>query len=107
MTAADILDRSAVLLNDSPRSLYTYAAQLPYLNIAIDELQEILEENNVPITNEVSSTLVIPIGTTVISFTSSPALPSDLIEIQALYERLNGTTNSFIKMERREFLPES
>lgn len=106
MIAADIMNRSAVLLNDSTLSSFTYVAQIPYLNMAIDELQEILEENNVPITNKVSSILSIVVGITTINSTTTPALPTDLIEIQALYERLSGTTDSFLPMERREFLPE-
>ena len=106
-TAASVMDRAAAFLNDSALSIFTYVAQIPYLNAALDELQEIFEENNVPITNRRSSVLVIPAGTVTISFSTTPALPSDLIEIQKLGERNSGTTDSFTEMVRKEFLPQT
>jgi hypothetical protein len=101
----DILDRSAGLLNDVNKTQYTYAVMLPYYNIAQDDLQEKMELNNVPVTNERSVAITVPIATTVISFTSSPALPADLIEVQELGERLSGTSVDYDHMTRREFLP--
>ncbi len=97
---------SASLLNDTAQLVYTDAAVLPYLNMALDDLQEEFELNNIPITNEVSGILTpITAGVTVVSFTSSPvALPSDLIEIQQLYERSTGII-PWIPMRKVEFLP--
>lgn len=104
-TPSAIMDMSAALMNDVAQETYTDAAMLPYLNIAFDDLQEIFEENNIPVTNEVSAILTpVTAGTTVISFTSSPALPSNLIEIQQLYERSTGII-PWIPMRREEFLP--
>ena len=101
-----IIDDVAALLNDVAQSIYTDVAVLPYLNIALNDLQEQLELNNVPITNEVSSTLALTSGDTVVSFTSSPALPSNLIEIQQLWERTSGVI-PWNPMTRKEFLPRS
>lgn len=92
-------------MNDTARVSYTDTAILPYLNIALKELEEIFQHNNIPITNEVSGTLTpLTAGTTVVSFTSTPALPSNLIEIQQLWERTTGVT-PWIPMDKVEFLP--
>jgi hypothetical protein len=85
-TPAQIMLRSAALMNDSTRAVYTDEVVLPYLNMALDELQEYYELNNVPTTNITSITLTVPANTSVIGYTTTPALPSDLIEIQSLYE---------------------
>ena len=104
-TPSAIMAMSAALMNDTGRVTYTDAAILPYLNIALDDLQEIFEHNNIPVTNQVSSVLTpLTAGTTVVSFTSSPALPSDLIEIQQLWERTTGII-PWIPMNKKEFLP--
>lgn len=105
-TVGALLDNSAVLLNDSAKSVYTYAVQLPFFNMAQKELQELMEQNNVPATNEVApTTLIVAVGVVAISFSTVPALPADLIEIQQLSERLNGAAEDYIPMTRREFLP--
>ena len=105
MTAADPMDLAASLLNDTAKSIYTYAVQIPYLNMALNELQEMLELNNVPMTNEVSTAIPITTVMTDIGGSTGPALPTDLIEIQQLEERLTGTLDPFIPMTRFEFLP--
>ena len=105
------MDRSASLMNDTARVTYTYTAQLPYLNMAFDELQEAFELNNIPVTNETSAVITVPIGTIVIGpvdgigASSAPNYPSDLVEIQGLYERLAGSNEPFVPMTQREFLP--
>jgi hypothetical protein len=85
-TPAQVMLRSAALLNDSVRSVYTDEVVLPYLNMALDELQEYYELNNVPITNNQSATITVPKGISAIGYATTPALPVDLIEIQNLYE---------------------
>lgn len=107
LTAGEVMDRSAALLNDPQKTDYTYLAQLVYLNMAIDELVENLEESNVSPTNQTSSTITIPIGSYQITSTESivtPHYPDDLVEIQQVSERLSGTTDSFIPLGRREFI---
>lgn len=105
MVVGDVIDASAVLLNDSAKAVFTVAAQLPYYNIAQDELQEIMELNNVPVTNETSTAITVTAGVTTISFTTSPALPSTLIEIQKISERLALAAEDYLPMTRCEFLP--
>lgn len=105
------MDSAASLMNDTAKTVYTYAAQMPYLNMALRELQEHFQLNNVPVTNQTSAPIIVPIGTTAITpFDEEGAAgtlnyPQDLIEIQGIYERLSGTTNPFIPLVKREFLP--
>ena len=47
LTAAQVMDASASMLNDTAKTSYTYVAQIPYLNMALRELQEFFELNNV------------------------------------------------------------
>lgn len=105
MIAGDVMDSSAALLNDSAKTNFTYAAQLPYLKIAAQELQEEMELANVPTTNKKSSVFVITTAMTDIGGTTGPALPTDLIEIQGAYERLSGSNEDFQYMSKVEFLP--
>lgn len=102
---AEIIDMVASLQNDTAQQVYTDAACLPYLNMALDQLQEEFERNNIPITNEVSAVLTVPAGTTVIAFTgTTPLLPAGLKEIQRIWESISGE-NQWVPMTRREFIP--
>lgn len=98
------MDGAAALLNDAALSVYTYTAQLPYLKIALRELREIMELSNVPVTNKTAEILAIPAGTTEISFVTTPSLPTDLIEIQQIWERATGV-NPYVPMVKKEFIP--
>lgn len=106
MLASEVMDRAAALLNDTALTVFPYAAQIPHLNIALDELQESLEQNNVGVTNSTSSIFIITAGAIDIGGSTGPALPTDLIEIQQLFERDSGTSEDFIGMTRTEFLPQ-
>jgi len=112
LTAAQVMNRSASLMNDTAKTVYTYVAQLPYLNIAVDELQELFELNNIPVTNQTTAFIAVPAGVVQIEpiENAGPGIvtyPNDLVEIQGLYERLGGSTEPFIPMTQREFLPHS
>ena len=100
----EIIDMVASLMNDTAQTIYTDAACLPYLNMALDDLQEIFEQNNIPVTNEVSAAMTIPAGVSRLGFGTVPALPSDLVEIQRAYERSSGVI-PWIPMTRKEFIP--
>jgi hypothetical protein len=107
LVASEVMDRSAALLNDPAKTDYTYTAQLVYLNMAIDELVESLEESNVSPSNQLSSPITVPVGVNAITPIENPVgphYPVDLIEIQEISERNSGTNDSFIPMGRREFL---
>lgn len=111
LTAAKVMDRAASLMNDTAKTTYTYVAQLPYLNMAVDELQEAFELNNIPVTNQTAAIISVAVGTLMIGpvdgigATPPPNYPVDLVEIQGLYERLTGSNDPFVPMTQREFLP--
>lgn len=107
------MDSVASLMNDTAKTSYSYTAQIPYLNMALAELQEHFQLNNIPVTNETSAGITLLSGVTEIGpfdgFGSgvTPTYPQDLIEIQNMFERLAGTTNPYIRIGKRDFLPHS
>jgi len=102
---SDIISTVAVLMNDSAQTQYTNAICLPYLNLALDELQEIYELNGIPVTNKTSSPPITMIaGNNILGFSTTPSLPSDLIEIQQLWESTSGL-NQWTPMLKKDFLP--
>lgn len=103
LDAGQVMDAAAALLNDQARSIYTYTIQIPYLNLALQELQEFFELNNIPATDTFSTVLAVPAGTTSIGFAlTGLSLPHDLIEPVRLYE---SRTNSYSPMNRVDDLP--
>lgn len=105
------MNQAAALMNDVARSIYPYSIQIPYLNMALQELQEIFELNNVPVTDTVTSSPIdVPAGNTAITF--APAvpivgvdyLPDDLIEPKVVWERQDGI-DPYVPMTRVDFLP--
>lgn len=109
-TAGQIFDSSAALLNDAQKSIFTNDAQLPYLKIACDELQELCELYNIPVSNKTSAVIAIPAGANKVVSVDNPnpslvKYPSDLIDIQMISERQTGTGDPFQPMQRFEFVP--
>lgn len=104
VTAGQVMVGSRALLNDQNDQSYHNSVLLQYLKIAFRELRELLEESNIPVTNKTDTVLALPAGTTVVSFTSTPALPSNLVEIRDLWSR-NVNTNPWYKLTKKEFLP--
>ena len=107
-TYTSILASSAAVLNDQTRAVYTDAVLLAYLNMALAELEEIFELNNIPVTNETSAIINVPAGITVIGYNTAPdpVLPPDLIEIQQLWESLEDQ-EAWTPVTKKEFLTQS
>ncbi len=105
--AIDVINMSASLLNDTAKTVFTDVAQLPYLNMAFRELGELLELNNVAVTNETSSVISVDADGNNIGGDdpSDPALPTGLIEIRQLWQRPTGTSTPFLPIQRFEYLP--
>jgi hypothetical protein len=106
-TAGDIFGIAAGLLNDQQQDIYTNEALVPMLQLAIQELQEFFELNNIPITNNTSTVIEVDEGVEEIGFigdTAAPNLPSDLVEIQQLWYSPRDQ-NTWFPMTKREFLP--
>jgi len=105
-TWSSILVKSAALMNDQDRAVYSDIVLLPYLNIALSELQEIFELNNIPVTSTSSATIAIPIGTSLIGYLTIPPLPTDLVEIQQMWESQTGQ-NNWTPVTKKEYLTSS
>lgn len=106
--ASDVMDRAAALLNDAARDVYTYEVQISYLKMALTELEQEFELNNIPVTNVTSAGIVVDAGDTEITRTnvgSPPNYPENLVEIQGMFERLSGSNDSYLEMTRKEFMP--
>ncbi len=101
---SDIILTVSVLMNDSSQTQYTNTVCLPFLNLSLDELQETFELNSIPVTNETSTAITIPANTASVSPITVPALPTDLIEIQQLWESPTGL-NQWTPMDKKEFIP--
>lgn len=106
LVASTVMDQMASLMNDSAKTVYTYTNMLPYLQMALDELQEDFQLNSISVTEVTSAIIEVDAGTTEIIFNGVgvPSLPDDLIEPQQLWERNRGI-NPFIPMTKREYLP--
>lgn len=109
VTGGNIMDLSASLLNDTAKSVYTYAAQSNYLRMALQELRELFELNEISVTQLSSSVIQINAGVTSIQYDAAgtptnPKLPDDMVVPSQLWERTRGI-DPYTPMTRREFLP--
>lgn len=109
VSAGQIMDRVANLLNDPNKTDYTYTVVKPYLNMAIEELSESMEESNNSPSNQTSAPITIPLGMSAIypAEDTTPGVPhysDNLVEVQEVGERASGSSDAFRKLERREFL---
>lgn len=107
MIAKTVMDSVAALLNDTALSVFTYSAQIPYLNIAIKELTQELQLNNVPVTNQTTPAVITVVAGVegIGGGGGKPNLPVGFYEPIELLERTSGQQYSFSPMVRREFLP--
>ena len=101
---SDIITTVAVLMNDYTQSVYNDVACLPFVNLALDELQELFELNDIPVTHDTSAAITIKSGVDRIGIDTTPALPSNLIEITQLWESPFGQ-GRWTPMTKKEFLP--
>lgn len=106
LIASEVMDLAAAALNDVDRTVYSYDIQIPYLKLALQELQEIFELNSLAVTEQSSAAITIPSGVIELRFNapSEPRLPDNLIEPQQLWERQTGTSG-WIPMTRRDYIP--
>lgn len=106
LVASTVLAKAATLMNDTARTVYTYAAVLPYLQIALQELQEHFELNSIPVTQLSSALINVPAGIAQIIYNGVgvPKIPDDMIEPQQLWEREQGI-DPYVPMSRRDYIP--
>ena len=103
MIVSEIMGGSAALLNDVGQTVFTNAAQLPYFKIAYEDLTMELQDNNIPITSRTSAVITVPALINNIGGLTGPALPDDLVEVIALWERV-GVDDEFAFVTKRAFL---
>lgn len=111
ITSGEVMDKAAALMNDAAKSVYTYTIQLPYLNMALQALQEIFELNNIPVTDTFTSDPIeVPAGDSVIGFEpdipvpDTPYLPDDLVEPKVFWVSNSGQ-NQYVPITKVDFLP--
>lgn len=108
ITAGEIMDRAAVLMNDPAKTDYNYDTLAPFLRMAIDELVETLgDSQSSPLVYTDPTLITMPIGSNTIYSPDSlntPHYSGRLMEIQELSERRAGSQDSFIPMRRIEFI---
>ncbi len=105
LIASTVMNGASALMNNYTRTVYTYTAQLPYLRLASQELQEKYQLNNIPIAENTSDVIEVDAGITEINFNATPGLPDDLIEPLKLWERNRGI-NPYIPMTKLDFIPQ-
>lgn len=103
------MNAAAAALNDPNRSTYNYTIQIPYLNMALRELQEFFELNEVPVVETVTSSVInIPSGEDHLEFNATPPvpeIPDDLIEPKALWVSPEGENQFIGPVQRSKILP--
>jgi hypothetical protein len=106
LVASEVMDLAAAAMNDVDKTVYDYDTQIPYLKMALQELQEIFELNSAQVTEMSSVAIPVNAGVTEIIFNapSQPRLPDNLIEPQELWERTRDI-NPWVPMTRKEYIP--
>lgn len=106
LIASEVMDLAAAAMNDVDKTTYDYETQIPYLKMALQELQEIFELNSLAVTEQTSAAIPVPAGTIDIIFNANSAtrLPDNLIEPQQLWERA-ADSNPWSPMTRKEYIP--
>jgi len=106
LLASEVMDLAAAAMNDVDKTVYDYETQIPYLKMALQELQEVFELNSLAVTERSSAPIPVNAGVTEIIFNapSQPRLPDNLIEPQQLWERPRDN-NPYVPMVRKEYIP--
>jgi len=105
--AGEIFEQARFFLNDQIGAVFTDEVLQPALKSAYQELRMECEDNNIPYTNLTSSAITVTSGMTDIGGSTGPALPSDLIDIIEVYERISGNNSDYKLMRRKNFLPKT
>ncbi len=107
VSVGSILPFVRALLNDQTGAVFTDTVILPYFQMAYDDMRIVLEGFDIPITNKTSDGIVIPTGIKNIGGEGGPPLPNDLVEILSISEREAGSSDNYLLMERKQFLPKT
>ena len=106
ITAGEIMDRAAILMNDPAKTDYTYDVLMPFLKMALDELAEHnIDSQSSPLV-ESSVPIDLPIGTNGLYPQEAEFgvfYPSDLVEVQQITQKPTGSNGPFVPIPRVEF----
>lgn len=110
VTAREVMDASAALLNDAAQTDYKYEVLTPFLKMALHELSETLLESQSTPAPTATTPIACPIGTNAIypAENPNPAVPhypDGLVEIQQILTRKVGTNDAFVPLQRLEYMP--
>jgi hypothetical protein len=97
-TVSSVLTRARAKLGDPDQRKYTNGVLLPHLNSACEDLERDLTVIG-DVEFKMQAKIVIPAGTKILGATTTPALPADLLTVEWIRERQNGTTDRFIEMK--------
>jgi hypothetical protein len=89
-TAGSVILRAANHLNDSSQLVYTTPVLLPFLNMALDELEGELAVFGLSALKKTTVTIPVPANSP-----SIPAMPVDFVEPLSLRERISGSTDDW------------
>lgn len=95
MLASTVMDMSASLLNDTARATYSYTIQLPYLRMAVRDLEGKLIVDGSPLFEEVSADINYVADATTITLPADFFLPIRMFEA----ERDNANDNNWRLMQ--------
>lgn len=100
--ASDVMDDAAALLNDVPKSNYTYTVQLPFCRRANEMLEKIFISYGISVQLTKSTAITVAINALTLT------LPSDFLLPINLWERNSGATNdAWVPMSMKTWEPES
>jgi hypothetical protein len=114
LTGQQVITFAAARLNDPSQQIYTNTICLPFLNMALGELQEIYQANNIPVTDETSGIIevdaasegILEIPFDITGATGVPDfLPDDMEELKVVWESPRGL-EQWSKMTKLDYLPE-
>ena len=94
-TSGSIMQRSAAHLNDTSMLVYNADVLLPYLNMAIDELQEELGVFEIGEMRRETIIILVNAGDT-----SIPQMPLDFLEAISVLERARGSSDEWREVDQ-------
>lgn len=81
-------------LNDTEGQLYSDAVLLPHFKSAWMVLQGEMRSAGIPVTRDSGALITVPAGTVELTVSTTPALPSDIINIIEIHEKAVGAPDS-------------
>lgn len=119
LTAGEVMDRAAVLMNDPAKTDYNYTTLVPMVNMALDDLKLHLVDNQSGVVMHNIVPMLIPAYTIVLwppnYEPGGPGVPlppgqlrypSTIVEVQEIVERrVGGSDDEFVLMKRCEYHP--